>query len=228
MPQHLAPRTRSIAKQTVLGVIATLAVVTGASMALAADGDEETPVIADEATSTTCPADDGSTEDTATEDTATDDGSTEDTATEDTAVDPEEPVSGDTTSCDTGETSTTTTTSTTEPDEDGAEELDEETPVTELDEVVESEDDEFRNHGEAVSKAAREDCEPGPGHGACVSEVARSDAGKKGAEDGDEPQEPAEVEEPDEADETEEAPADGPGNGNGVAKGNQGGGDKPR
>lgn len=34
-----------------------------------------------------------------------------------------------------------------------------------------------------MSKAAREDCPPGPGHGACVSAVAKSDAGKKSGGD---------------------------------------------
>lgn len=39
--------------------------------------------------------------------------------------------------------------------------------------------DGYRNHGEAVSEAARETCPKGPGHGQCVSDVAKSDAGKK-------------------------------------------------
>ena len=40
-----------------------------------------------------------------------------------------------------------------------------------------------RNHGEYVSGVAHE-TPPGPGHGAAVSEAARSDCGKKGASDG--------------------------------------------
>lgn len=41
------------------------------------------------------------------------------------------------------------------------------------------------NHGAAVSEAART-CPPGPEHGACVSAVARSDAGKPNTDDSDE------------------------------------------
>ena len=39
-----------------------------------------------------------------------------------------------------------------------------------------------RNHGEYVSSVAKS-VPPGPGHGAAVSEAARSDCGKKNAED---------------------------------------------
>jgi cytoskeletal protein RodZ len=48
------------------------------------------------------------------------------------------------------------------------------TDATESDEAGEHPD----NHGKYVSQAAHA-CPPGPGHGACVSAVAHSDAGKK-------------------------------------------------
>ena len=126
MTRPLAAHTRSIAKQTLLGVVAMLALVLGATVALAADGDGDPET-------------------------------TDTSETTETSVDTSETT--DTTEAD--ETETTDTTETTETTED------------------------FRNHGEAVSKAAREDCPPGPGHGACVSAVAKSDAGKKSGADED-------------------------------------------
>ena len=130
MTRPLAAHTRSIAKQTLLGVVAMLALVLGATVALAADGDG----------------------------------------------DPETPDTSETTetSVATTETTETTETTTTEPDVETGE------PAPEAEKT-----EDFRNHGEAVSKAAREDCPPGPGHGACVSAVAKSDAGKKSGADED-------------------------------------------
>jgi hypothetical protein len=72
------------------------------------------------------------------------------------------------------------------------------------------------NHGAVVSEAAHT-CEPGPGHGECVSEVARENHGH--ADDETEVEEP-ETEEP----ETEELPGEGNGhtnsNGRGHGQGN--------
>lgn len=104
-----------------------------------------------------------------------------------------------TTTTEVEETTTTTevdeTTTTTEPEGEGDEVESEETEEAEeaadeptedpadltVEEVEPVEDvetkGEFRNHGEAVRQAAHE-CPKGPGHGACVSAVAKSDAGK--------------------------------------------------
>lgn len=147
MTRPLAAHTRSIAKQTLLGVVAMLALVLGATVALAADGD----------------GDPETTDTSETTETSVDTSETTDTTEAD-----------ETETTDTTETTETTETTTTEPDVETGE------PAPEAEKT-----EDFRNHGEAVSKAAREDCPPGPGHGACVSAVAKSDAGKKSGADED-------------------------------------------
>ncbi len=180
MSNAITHHSRSIAKQTLLGVIAALALVAGASMALAADGDgtEEPATTCPETgdTTTTAVEDDAAAESDVEADVETDDecAPTSTTVAEDPESDEDDGDEGDD-----GESEETD-----EEDEadDGTDDADDagEEVADETDG-----DDEFRNHGEAVSKAAREDCEPGPGHGACVSEVARSNAGKHGSEEGD-------------------------------------------
>ncbi len=184
MPHTIADRTRSIAKQTLLGMIATLAVVAGASVALAADGGDEEPApVVEETEEPTC-LDDGATVP------DTDDGDAVDG--HDSCGD--EPTSTTFTDNDEGDDLEGNEGTENEGAENEAGDGDERTEVPEVDdsdgETADETDGEYRNHGEAVSKAAREDCAPGPGHGACVSKVARSDAGKDRAEESTEDVEP--------------------------------------
>jgi hypothetical protein len=74
---------------------------------------------------------------------------------------------------------------TTEVDEPDSSDLaDDETPDSEPSDEADEPDAGERpdNHGAAVSEAAHT-CPPGPEHGACVREVARSDAGKPHADE---------------------------------------------
>lgn len=209
MPPTLADRARTIAKQTLLGVIALLALVIGATVALAEPG--ETEDVDDTTTTTTvleC------------------DGDAEESTTDPTAVD-QTIASGECTSDET----TTTTEDQTDGDEDDEapeETVPDDTVPDETDTLIDPDevgDDGFRNHGEAVSTAAREDCEPGPGHGACVSEVAKSDAGKHASDEGEDDDEdrPEAADAHDSAespgDEGAETESEGRNKGKGAAKG---------
>jgi hypothetical protein len=89
-----------------------------------------------------------------------------------TASDPKPSTGSETTKAHSDETDES------ESDDTESDDTESEAPDTDAPDGESSSGEHADNHGAAVSQAAH-DCPPGPGHGACVSAVAHSDAGKK-------------------------------------------------
>jgi hypothetical protein len=170
-----------LSKQTIALAVTGLASLAWVGVSAAVDAGD--PVLSDpvvqEETCAPVEATDAGTEAT---DSATDAVETTDSAT-DGAVEGEdegcEPEGTDGTETTDGTEEVTDGTETT----DGTEEVTDGTEATEDDTEDPAVAEHPENHGKYVSEAARETCEPGPGHGECVRAVAQSDVGKAAPED---------------------------------------------